>query len=50
MYCRKCLKASHGEKKVNMQTEMEEQCYICPECGHIVEWDHEDKDKIRFSI
>jgi len=38
MYCRKCLKTSHGEKKVNMHGEIEEHRYKCPECGHIVDW------------
>lgn len=44
MYCRKCMKKSgEKEKKVNMNVELDERCYICPECGHIVEWDKEER-------
>lgn len=35
MYCRKCLKKG---KKINMNVELVEQCYICPECKNIVIW------------
>lgn len=30
--------------KINMSIDMEEQCYICPDCGHVVYWVKEDKD------
>jgi len=44
MYCRKCLKEfKEEEKKVNMHVDSEEQCYICPECGHVVYWGKEEE-------
>jgi predicted RNA-binding Zn-ribbon protein involved in translation (DUF1610 family) len=29
------------EKKVNMNVDMENQRYVCPECGHVVNWEEE---------
>lgn len=37
MYCRKC--ATKGDDKINMDVEIDKQCYVCPECGHVVDWD-----------
>ena len=31
------------EKKVNMNVDLEEQCYICPDCGHIIDWNNEEE-------
>jgi len=31
------------EKKVNMTVDLEEQCYICPDCGHIIDWNKEEE-------
>jgi rubrerythrin len=43
MYCRKCLNESRGkEKRVNMEVDPEGQFYICPECGHVVNWEQEE--------
>lgn len=42
MYCRKCMKTD--EKKINMEVDKEDQFYICPECGHVVDW-NQDKEK-----
>jgi len=44
MYCRKCLKKG---KKINMNVEIVEQCYICPECKNIVIWSKEGDDFIK---
>jgi len=35
MYCRKCLKEG---KKISMNTEIDDQRYICPRCSYIVNW------------
>jgi predicted RNA-binding Zn-ribbon protein involved in translation (DUF1610 family) len=44
MYCRKCLKESEGEKKVNMEVNLEGQFYHCPECGEVVYWKTEQEN------
>jgi len=40
MYCRKCIK---DDKKINMDVNIEERLYSCPECGSIVEWEKGDE-------
>lgn len=45
MYCRKCLNESRrkgNEKKINMDIDQDGQFYICPECGHVVNWNTEE--------
>ena len=36
------------EIRVNMRVETEEQCYICPKCGHVVEWQKEALERAQF--
>ena len=34
------------EKRVNMRVDIENECYICPECGEIIKWGNEgDENK-----
>ena len=41
MFCRKCLKQ---DRKVNMDVDIENGKYICPECKTEIEWHHEDEE------
>jgi hypothetical protein len=41
MYCRNCLKGNKN-RKITMETNIEEKCYVCPECGHVVNWNAEE--------
>jgi len=42
--CPECKGAGkkRENKKINMTVEVEEQCYICPECKHITNWKEND--------
>jgi hypothetical protein len=42
MFCRKCLKED-PENKINMSIGLEKQCYVCPKCGHIINWNPEEE-------
>jgi hypothetical protein len=42
MYCRQCIK--EGKEPVNMQIDVEEECYICPVCGHTIYWENEKEE------
>jgi len=41
MRCKKCTKQTNGKNKVYMKTDLENQVYLCPECGFSVDWNRE---------
>lgn len=42
MYCKEC--ARKEEENINMRVDTEEQCYICPDCGHVIYWNKESEE------